>query len=375
MKMKKITFFISLYLVALLPLQAQAFLEDFFDYEANRVLIMDPVSASDNYDGITGWSTVSNSLSGNNAFNITDAPLMYNGYIFSGIGNALKHSGAAGQSVFKLFPQNYKNDTTVYISFLIHFPNVEVSGGDYFFGLKLEPNANSTNFGGRIYAQVDPAFPNEEVILGINKLSGGTTTFVNGVTGPFYPANTTHLMVMKYKVGVINGETLQSEVGNFDDEMWLFMNPPLDGVEPDNPILYHADPNQNDIFRNLSSNDGRTFGGARGVYLRSSAEGSKPAYVIDAIRAGLSWADVIQAPTGLKHATANNFKYSINQKTIVVEASDFNYNTYELVSLAGQRLMAGSLNGETTINASDLHSGVYILNLSGSQRASVKVMI
>jgi hypothetical protein len=376
MVMKKNPFLLILLMVLLstAAIQAQLLLEDNFDYDANRPLIMDAIANSDNFDGVTGWSTQSNTLSATNCFNITSAPLTYNGYPGSGIGNALKYNGDPGQGVFKLFSKNVRNDSTVYISFLVNFPAIAVSGGDYFVGIKMEPSATSTNWGGRLFASVDPTYTNEEVSLGINKMSGGTTTWVNPASGPFLPANTTHLIVMKYHVGVLNGNSAAEEAGKFDDVMSLYINPPTNGIEPAAPVLVHTNPAQNDLYRYTTS--GLVFGGARGLYLRSSATGNAPAYTIDGIRVGLTWAEVVPAPSGLKSATANNFSYRMEQKNIVVTASDFNYNHFEVNNLSGQRVLSGSLSSQDgRIDASSLNPGIYILSLKGNQQASAKIVI
>ncbi|MEA4985075.1 hypothetical protein SDC9_32277 [bioreactor metagenome] len=374
MKNKIFTLIFMIGLAGIANLQAQLLLEENFDYDANRVLILDAIANSDNFDGVTGWSTQSNSASGTNCFNIEDGALTYNGYAGSGIGNSLKYNGDAGQGVFKLFSKNVRNDSVVYVSFLINFPNTAVSGGDYFVGIKMEPSATSTNWGGRLFASVDPTYPGEEVSLGINKMSGGATTWVNAVTGPFLAANTTHLLVVKYHVGVLNGTSAAEEAGKFDDVMSLYVNPALNGSEPVTPDLIHQDANQNDLYRYTQS--GLVFGGARGLYLRASAAGNAPAYTIDGIRVGLTWEEVLPAPNGLKNASATNFSYRMDDKHIVVTASNFNYDRFELNSLSGQCVLSGSLvekNGR--IDASSLHPGVYILSLQGNQRASAKIII
>lgn len=373
--MKKTTFatLILSVLFNIFNANAQLLLEENFDYDAGRTLILNPVASSDNYDGVTGWSTQSNSAAATNCFDITAAPLNYNGYVNSGIGNALKYNGQAGQGVFKLFSKNVRNDSTVYISFLINFPADAVSGGDYFLGIKMEPSAGSTNWGGRLFAKVEPTFTNEEVTLGINKMSGGTTTWVNATSGPFFTVNKTYLMVIKYKVGVLNGTSAATEAGKFDDVMELFVNPSTAGVEPTTATLRHADPTQNDLYRYTSS--GIVFGGARGLYLRTPAAGNAPAYTIDGIRVGLTWAEVVPAPNALKNASADNFSFRVDaNKQISVFTSARMYNSYNLVSLSGQQLLSGTLNNQK-INASALKSGVYILNLVGSQKASAKIMI
>lgn len=373
--MKKTTFTVIVLSVifSIFNANAQLLLEENFDYDAGRTLILNPIASSDNYDGVTGWSTQSNSAAATNCFDITAAPLTYISYKNSGIGNALKYNGQTGQGVFKLFSKNVRNDSTVYISFMINFPADAVSGGDYFLGLKMEPAATSTNWGGRLYAAINPAYPNEEVTLGINKMSGGTTTWVNATNGPFYPANKTHLMVIKYHVGVLNGTSVATEAGKFDDVMELFVNPPTTGVEPTTATLKHVDPAQNDLYRYTST--GLVFGGVRGLYLRTPAAGNAPAYTIDGIRVGLTWADVMPAPNALKNASADNFSFRVDaNKQISIFASARMYNRYNLVSLSGQQLLSGTLSNQK-INASELKSGVYILNLVGSQKASAKIVI
>ena len=180
-------------------------------------------------------------------------------------------------------------------------------------------------------------------------------------------------MVIKYKVGVINGTSAATEAGKFDDVMELFVNPATTGVEPATATLRHADAAQNDLYRYTSS--GLVFGGARGLYLRTPAAGNAPAYTIDGIRVGLTWADVMPAPNALKNASTDNFSFSVDaNKQISVFASARMYNRYNLVSLSGQQLLSGTLSNQK-INASALKSGVYILNLVGSQKASAKIVI
>jgi hypothetical protein len=304
---------------------------------------------------------------------MTNAPLTYAGYINSGIGNALKYNGEAGQGVFKLFSKNVRNDSIVYISFLVNFPAALASGGDYFLGLKMEPSAGSTNWGGRLFASVDPAYQGEEVSLGINKMSGGTTTWVNSATGPFLAANTTHLLVVKYHVGILNGNSSTEEAGRFDDVMSLYINPPLTGGEPANPTLIHQDPAQNDLYRYTAS--GLVFGGARGLYLRTPAAGNAPAYTIDGIRVGQKWEEVIPASDGIAKTPVSNVAYSINNKVITLESS-IGYSAYELTGISGQQLLNGSLAGSNRIDASALSAGIYILILKGDARPhSAKVII
>ncbi|MDR1809028.1 MAG: T9SS type A sorting domain-containing protein [Prevotella sp.] len=363
--------FLAMMLLGTAAMQAQLLLEENFDYDAGRPLIMDAINSSDNYDGVTGWSTQNNTKAGTNCFNITDAPLTYDGYINSGIGNALKYNGEDGQGPFRLFSKNVKNDSTIYIAFMVNFPAEKVSGGDYFVGIKMSGSATDTNWGSRIFASVDPAYSGEEVSIGINKMSGGTTTWVNPSSGPFLAANTTHLFVLKYHVGIIAAETQAEEAGKYDDVMSLYINPPIDGIEPATPTLQHSDPNQYDLYRRSST--GTVIGGARAIYLRPSVAGNAPAYTIDGIRVGETWASVLPAPDGIAKAQKSGIAYSIDNKIITLKSTD-GYTAYELTGVTGQSLLKGTLTGNQ-IDASPLNAGLYILSLKGAQKQTAKIII
>lgn len=374
MKTKIFTLFIVVLGLSAGTLRAQMLLEENFDYDTNRPLIMDAINNSDNFDGVTGWSTQNNSKAGTNCFTITDAPLTYPGYAGSGIGYALKYNGDDGQGPFKAFLKNIKNDSTIYIAFMINFPNTAVSGGDYFLGIKMDASATQTNWGGRIFAAVDPTYQGEEVSIGINKMSGGTTTWVNAATGPFLPANTTHLFVVKYHVGIIAGETAAEEAGKFDDIMSLFVNPPLTGGEPETPTLQHIDPTQNDLYRRSST--GSVIGGARAIYLRPSVLGNAPAYTIDGIRVGESWEAVTGTASAVQHVVKDIFNFSIKENTLTVKNFPVDCTAYEITGISGQRLLEGSLAApENSIDVSSLSTGIYLLSLKGTQLHTAKIII
>ncbi len=348
---------------------SEVIFEEIFDYNANRPLILDPVKNSDNFDGITGWSTQSSSKSAINCFDIVENPLVYEGYELSGVGRAVKYKGDDGQGVFKLFDQPIRTEATLYIAFLINIPNKTISGGDYMVGIKMEPSATSTNWGGRLYASVDPGYPQEEVTFKINKASTGTPSYPKDV---YFAANKTHLIVLKYKLGVLNGKSAAEEAGKYDDEISLYVNPPLNGVEPETPVVKQADPTQKDIYRYGES--GVVLGGARGIYFRPSPEGNNPAYTISGIRVGMKWEDVIPNPTTINGIKAEGLSCFVRDKQIVINSSENTFSTYEILSPLGQKVMSGFLNANQ-INASNLKAGVYILHLKGTQKASMKIVI
>ena len=377
MKRKTFTLLFVGVLFGLGTLNAQVILEENFEYDANRALILDPLPSSvaapvASFDAVTGWSTVQSSNSSINTFSVTEAPLTYNGYALSGIGNALKCTGLLGQSVFKSFSKSIRNDSTVYISFLINIPSTTtITSADFLMAVRMDKTTTTTNYGCKLWAAVDPAFVGQEVSLGINKLSS-TAVWDNT---HFFAANTTHLIVVKYYVGKLVGTTAVEETNKYDDVMSVFVNPPLTGVEPTTPTLKHADAAIKDMYRWDSTN--KVFGSLASLWFRTKGSaGDVPAYTIDGIRVGLNWADVITAANGLKRTTADNFYYSVKQDKISVSTSISLYNQYELLSLSGQQLLKGSLlDSNTSIDVSLLKKGVYILSLKGAQKASAKIII
>lgn len=298
--MKKFILF-TLALTAAVTLQAQTnalLLEEDFEYEKERPLIMDPIADSDNLDPETGWSTAANSNASIDAFDIVEGNLTYSGYAGGLYGNSLRYNGYAGQSVFKLFPDGICDDKDVYVAFLMKIEPTtdEITGGDFMMSLKMEPQADSWNWGGRLYAKVDPAYPGEEVTFGIQKLTDCPIRWVNGQNGPFFPVNQTLLVVIRYHVGVIYGNNKDEEAGHYDDEMYLYVNPSQE-AEPAEPTIKLVDSSAKDIYR---WGDTKVFGSARGLYLRSADYGSIPAYIIDGIRVGRTWNDIMDTSTDVE---------------------------------------------------------------------------
>ena len=301
-------------------------LEECFEYEAGIPLIEDTISKSDNFNPITGWSTVANSGSGMTCFYIHDGALTYDGYAASGIGNALEFrpDKTAGQSVFKNFEYGIKNDSTIYIAFMIQFlkDTQDYESPDYFMGIKIEPAATSTNYTGRVIAMVQSqgdqgeSYAGEEISMLIQKASNSApiSDQVNYLT-----FGQTYLMVFKYHIGVLNGKTAAEEAGHYDDEMWLYINPTLD-QEPAQANIYQQDPNGRDGFR--MSESGKAIGSLRGIYLRGGEPGKANRinpYLMGGVRIGFTWEDVIGSTQGLNEVeNAISAKKEIREGQLII---------------------------------------------------------
>jgi len=377
MKLKTFTLMALCALMNLGVTHAQLIWQENFNQPVGA-LIPSSIASSDNAPisnplNLSGWKTQSGASGTIDCFDVVSPGLTYNGYASSGVGKALKFLAVSGQSIYKQWAKTIKNDSSVYVSFMINIPNVLATGGDFFFGLRMDSTAANTNWGSCIYASVDPTYPGQEITFSIKKSSSGTTAYPATI---FYPANTTLLVVLNYHVGILNGLTQTAETGNYDDKMSLYVNPPTTGGEPTTPTIVCADATQKDLYRWGAT---LAFGGAKAVYLRSSTStpGATPAYTIDGIRVGLTWADVMPIQTGFKQTTADNFTYTLDvNKQLSVNTSSAYYTGYNIVSLSGQQVLKGSLNGQSNkIDASNLHSGIYILNLNGNQQASAKIIV
>ncbi|MHB9056540.1 MAG: T9SS type A sorting domain-containing protein [Paludibacteraceae bacterium] len=360
--------YILLFVFTLLTgyVNAQVLLEEKFNYSAGTKLIANPVISTGTTDETTGWTTQSNTKSAVNAFDIVASSLGYNGLVTSE-GNALKYTDIAGQSVFKLFPEPIVSESsTFYMSFIIKYDNVDADGSDYFFGVKMESSPTSTNWGSRLFATI----ANGEVTYGISK----TNAAANVLSATSYSVANTHFVVIKYKIGILNGTSSATEAGNYDDEMTLYVNPAISIAEPGTPTLFTNSATDKDILRWGST---KVFGGAAGVYLRSPANGgASPVYTIDEMRVGKTWSDVVPVATGIMNSKLNVVESYVSDKVLTIKNPENTYSTYKILNLNGQIVQSGSfLNVENQINVKGLNSGLYILTVNGKQNGAAKILI
>jgi hypothetical protein len=85
------------------------------------------------------------------------------------------------------------------------------------------------------------------------------------------------------------------------------------------------------------------------------------------------WGEDINASS--KEKNRESFAYFVApNNNIHINNPDNHFNHYQLIALTGQVMNQGILTGDV-INASQLHTGIYILRLSGNANAAVKVFI
>jgi len=180
-------------------------------------------------------------------------PLTYSKYVHSGVGKSVTMT-TNGEDVNRGFLT--VNTGSVYASFMVKVDTALIVG-EYFF--HLSPTGNPSNHIARLYFKKNLA---NNLAFGVGK--GSTDTSFT----PFnYTMSTTYLAVMKYTFNT--GSTT-------DDEIKLWINPVLNGVEPSANVTLSVS----------TTNDPSNLGT---VALRQGAGNATPALILGGLRIDTSW--------------------------------------------------------------------------------------
>ncbi len=204
-------------------------------------------------DKLTDHDWSAHSGAGTNSITVNADPLIYSGYIHSGVGKSVTLT-TYGEDVNRVFES--VNTGSIYASFMVKF-DTALASPEYFF--HLSPAGVPTTHTARIYFKKDPS---GNIAFGVTKGAAPDT----GWTAYNYSLGTTYLCVLKYTFNT--GSTT-------DDEIKLWINPDLSGSEPTADIIYTT-----------STNDPSNLGT---VALRQGAGNSTPAVTIGGLRIATSW--------------------------------------------------------------------------------------
>ncbi len=159
-----------------------------------------------------GW--VAHSGAGGFPIDVNDSPLTYGGYLNSGVGKSVTLVNSLAlfaEDVNRLYESVSIN--SIYASFMVNVAS-STTDGIYFFHFGQE---NSTSlFFGKVFVINDGS---DNIAFGVAKNSNTAAAY----TAFNYSLNTTYLIVVKYTFNT--GMTT-------DDEVKLWINPVLDGIEP-----------------------------------------------------------------------------------------------------------------------------------------------
>jgi len=295
-----------LVIVTLLAMSATAFgsllLEENFDYPAGDSLL-------DHGWNLTGTNYVP-------AVYVYSPGLTYTGYASSGIGNAAKVD-TGGQDVHHKFDS--LTTGTAYYAFIASIQKATTTG-DYF--AHYGPKTIGSAFVGRVWARNNGS---DNIQFGLGKGSADTT-----FTGYTYALNTTYLFVVKYEI----------VSGTVNDIVSLFIF--TSGAPTNEPGTATIGP------LSPSSTDPANIGA---VALRQGSPDKGTRVIIDGVRVGTSWADVLPGtgtnPTKLVIISVNNgVNPTVNRPfSVVVQSQDDLGNLAPVVNNTGVQLSLASGTG------------------------------
>jgi FG-GAP-like repeat len=229
-----------------------------------------------NYSGLlvnNGWSA--HSGIGTNSPSTTTG-LTYAGYPGSGIGNAALIGNAGGEDVNKpISVQQDTNGAVVYYSCLVNVNEAATDKtGDYFIhiGDRIDPTT-FTFFAARVFARI----VGSNVNFGLSNTSTptyGTTNFVK---------NTTYLLIVKYTINT----------GGIDNtSLWVIPSGvPASEAAAGTPEVTNTATTGQDIIDAIA--------------LRQGSSSTQPQTVVDGIRVGTAWSDLVGSPGTPTHAVAD----------------------------------------------------------------------
>ncbi len=232
---------------------AQVILEENFSYPAGDLLTAH------------GWTA--HNGGGTQPITVNNGGLIFTGYPSSGIGNAALADNN-GEDDHKTFA--VQSLGTVYMGAMV---NVVNTAAGYF--LHLGPDPISTTFRGRIFMDATNHFG---LSVGSGAVTYSTATYTPG---------TTYLLILKYEI----------VAGTNNDIVSLYI---IDGAipatEPSTPSVGPlTDPGQSDI--NPGSVAIRQFNSSQNV-------------IVDGIRVGLSWGDIVSSSVAAPTIQASNISFS-----------------------------------------------------------------
>ena len=289
--------------------------------------------------GAHGW--VYNTGATNTILVVTPG-LTYAGYPLSNIGNSCRIKNN-GNDAYK------QTDSTltgsVYVSFMVNFDSVQVTG-DYFFALL--PNNSTTNYTARLYVKDTLG----GLYLGITK--GAIATNPVSWSTTTYAKNTTYLIIVKYTF--LTGTTSDDEI-----RMYIFASG-VPGTEPGSPTVGPVTGASTDA-PNISR-----------IAIRQGSNTLAPTLNIDGIRVFRSWGNLV----GITPITtvAENFSLSQNYPNPFNPSTKINFSipersfvTMKVYDMLGKEVMQLVNNEYSTgtysvdMNAKGLSSGMYIYSI------------
>ncbi|WP_337873173.1 hypothetical protein, partial [Ignavibacterium sp.] len=282
-----------------------------------------------------GWS--SHSGTGTNPLTTTSG-LSYLGYPGSNIGNAVQISNLGGEDVNRGFDSVYTDGASVYYSFLVNVNEAASNKtGDYFIHIGDRASPTSfTSFSARMFARV----VSDQINFGLSNSSTATYGLTNFVK------NQTYLVVIKYTINV---------AGNDTTKFWVFSSgvPQSEDQAGTPELVNSATTGQNNIDA---------------LGLRQGSSINSPSVIVDGIRIGRAWEDILTLPSGPQllatPSTLSGFTYFVGSGPSASQS--YNLSGSDLNPPAGNITVTAPTNYEVSINNSTFTNSVLVPYSGGS---------
>lgn len=227
-----------------------------------------------------GWST--HSGAGTNPISTTGG-LTYAGYPGSGVGNAALVQNLGGEDVNRpLSAEQNTNGAVIYYSFLVNVTDpATAKTGDYFIHIGDRAAADSfTLFAARVFARI--------VGGSVNFGLSNTSTPAYGTTN--FNKNQTYLAVVKYTINTGGADTTS---------LWVFPSGvPANEGAAGTPELTDTTTTGQDVIDAIA--------------LRQGSNSTSVQTVVDGIRVGTTWADIVGGGTPPTPTTSRKFETFLN---------------------------------------------------------------
>lgn len=247
-------------------------------------------------------------------------------------GNAMAYSGPGEAPIYGYTPE--EGQTTVYVSFLLRVTALADTNLSTFLTTLKSPFEG--RFNAIVWYKKNPAEGATGYVLGVNLGRGSGDVFYD--TKDYQVGDDVLVVIKKVEGGAVS----------------LFLNPDL-GTEPSSPTV--EDPTVRDY----------PFGQ---IFFRRDANDRTPSLIIDELRVGKEWADVVKTEvlsTSTEAAVEiGTYPNPVSNGTLFINSKT--NTSLEIYSVLGKKVVAKS-NVSKSVDVSQLAKGCYILKIKNENNA------
>ena len=260
-------------------------------------------------------------------------------------GNSISFDGAGIDCFSPITPTSAG---TVYYSFLLNVPTMagatDANGG-YFAGF----GETSTNLGATLWTKrIDDASFN--LGIEVRTANAANTTF----DATAYQTGQTYFVVVGYAFNAATGS---------DDVVSLWVNPVVGSPEPAATIT--------------DTHAATDLGNISYFFLRQDSATETPSILIDELRIGSAWADVVPATAGLTDNNINGltmYPNPLKGNTLFLTSTANAAMSVQIFDLLGKEVLKSDVINNA-VNVSKLNSGVYVVKITEEGKTATRKLV